>query len=186
MCENLTTADWIQIIIAVITVVGILTSMVISVITLKQNSKMIEESTRPVITIYKDTININTPIEYLVFKNFGSSSGTITNISYDEVIFKKLVNEQALDLNLFKYFKNITLAPNQKYFLRISTKECDIKNLKFSIKYKSSIKTYQETFNINLSQDYAISYVQQHQKSDNPQKEMYTISNSIQELIKRI
>ena len=44
-------------------------AIIISVITLRQNSKMIEESTRAVISVYAQGINTGTPMLFLVVKN---------------------------------------------------------------------------------------------------------------------
>ena len=64
-------ATIINIILCVLSFILAVISVVTVVITLRQNNKMIEESTRPVISIYTDEINAGNPLFYLVVKNFG-------------------------------------------------------------------------------------------------------------------
>lgn len=177
------TANWIALATMIITAFAAISSIVIAITTLKQNNKMIEESSRPIITVYKDIININSPIEYLVLKNFGNSSGTITKIEYNEEDLIQLFRKTTVELGLIKYFKNITLAPHQKYMFPIDSNNTEIKNFHISIEYRSATKIYRETFDINLSQDYSITFINQN-KSDS-KDEIKTISNSLQEIIKR-
>ena len=51
---EITTSDWIQIIIAFITFLGIIVSIIITVVTIKKNSKVIRESNRAQIIFYID------------------------------------------------------------------------------------------------------------------------------------
>ncbi len=178
-------SDIIQLTLLIVTALGTCASILISVSTLRQNNKMIEDSTRPCIVVYKETLNINNPAEYIVIKNFGSSFGTITNLEFDREVFDKINSCFKTELN---FLKNITLAPNQKYMLRIRTVDTEISNIVFHIKYSSSTHSYSDTFDINLTQDYAIAYDHQNKGgyNNNPEKEIITISNSMQELIKRI
>ena len=175
--------DWIAIATMFITAFTAISSILIAKSTLKQNSKMIEESTRPYIVFYKDAIDINSPIEYLVLENFGTSAGTITDMNFNNDEFQAIFNKGAVDRELFKYFSNITLAPNQKYLFPIDPKNrlSDVFSIK--IKYHSSVNEYSEMFNINLSQDYSITFHKQHKS--NSENEIFTISNTLQELVKR-
>ena len=175
--------DWIALATMFITAFTAIASIIIAKNTLKQNSEMIEESTRPYIVIYKDTIDINSPTEYLVIENFGSSAGTITNVTYDKDLLKKLFNKTAINLNLLSYFSNITLVPHQRYLFPIQTRDVENKKILFEINYNSSTKSYEEIFDINLSQDYAITYKKQNKSEVD--KEIFTISNALQELIRR-
>lgn len=183
MFEFISISDWIQIIIAIITLFSVISSIAIAIATLKQNNKMIEDSTRPYIAIYKETLNINKPREYIAIKNFGSSFGKITNLEFDKSIFNKINNGFKTEI---KFLNNITLAPNQKYLLPIKTSETDISNIIFHLEYKSSTHNYKETFDINLEQDYSIAYNHQNKSTSKPLNELFTISNSIQELIKKL
>lgn len=182
---SLNASDWIQVILAILTFLGLISSITISILTLRQNSKMIEESTRPYILIYKDTISINTPTEYLVIKNFGSSAATITSLKFNLKKFKTIFIGHNTDFDLTS-FSNLTLAPNQKYYFPICTKEIKFNKLNFDITYKNSTKTYQDSFQINLKQDHITPFNKQHKIGNNPESEIITISNTLQELIKRL
>ena len=121
--------------------------------------------------------------EYLVIENFGSSAGTITNMVYDKEQLRDLFRETAIDLNLLSYFSNITLVPHQRYLFPIQTKNVEPKNFKIEINYVSSTNSYNDIFDINLSQDYAITFKKQNKSK--PENEIFTISNALQEFIRR-
>lgn len=175
--------NWIEVATMFITAFAAVSSIIIAILTLKQNSKMIEDNTRPYIVIYKDTIDINSPTEYIVIENFGNSAGTITNLEYDKELLKSLFNKTAIDLNLLSYLSNITLVPHQRYLFPIKSSDVKTKNILFKITYNSSINSYDDIFDINLSQDYSVTYKKQN-KVD-AEKEIFTISNTLQELIRR-
>ena len=58
-------------------------SVVTVVITLRQNNKMIESSTRPYVVAYGQVANFQSPSFYLVLKNFGQSAATIKSLKCD-------------------------------------------------------------------------------------------------------
>ncbi len=67
-------------------VVSLLTStiaIIISIKTLKQNSKMISDSTRPYVVMYSKTTNFQTHQLHLILKNFGQSGAVITQFECD-------------------------------------------------------------------------------------------------------
>lgn len=72
-----------NIVLCVLSSILVAISVVTVVITLRQNSKMIEESTRSAISIYTGEINTGTPFFYLIIKNFGKSPAYITKFEYD-------------------------------------------------------------------------------------------------------
>ena len=72
-------SDIINIILCILSFVLAAISVITVVITLKQNSKMIENSTRPYITIYGKKTECGILKYFLVIKNFGSSGAVITD-----------------------------------------------------------------------------------------------------------
>ena len=77
--ENLSVSDQIQLL-------GIITSLTVSIIaifislaTLRQNSKMLESASRPIVSIYVDSITVCEQTSYFVLKNFGASPAKIYN-----------------------------------------------------------------------------------------------------------
>ena len=175
-------SDWIQIAIALITLFGILVSLYISVKTLKQNSEIMEDNTRPQIIIYKDTITIKNRIEYLVIKNIGNSLAHIESIYVDTTILKSIQYHGHSLENVFERLNNSYLAPQQFYRIPITSQISNINTIFFYIKYSSNFKSYSETYNVSLKQDESISDL----KYRNSKDELEIISKSIQELINRI
>lgn len=180
--NQITVSDWIQIIIAIITLGGIISSIVIAVKTLKQNSRMIEETSRPNIIIYKDTLNINSPISFIVIKNIGGSLAHITSIHFDNKLVEKL-NWHSQDVaEVLNMLNDSYIAPQQFYRIPIDIKDITFKTISINVSYTNGIKSYNDCYTLSLKQDSKIALMQQHQSRD----ELKVISNAIQELIKRL
>lgn len=77
---SLTPSDVIQLIGILASLITSIIAIIISVLTLKQNSKTIDETSRPYVAIYAKTTNFQSPHYYLVVKNFGQSGATISSI----------------------------------------------------------------------------------------------------------
>ena len=178
----MTASDIIQAALLIVTALGVFTSILISVSTLKQNSKMIEETTRPNIIIYKDIYNINSPMEFIVIKNVGGSLAHITNIIYDKDSLDKISGQFSKVSKAFEFLNNSYLAPSQSYKIPIKSKDSGVNNINIKLQYENDAKKYTNDFEINLKQDIGITYLQQHQSNN----ELKVISNAIQELIKRL
>lgn len=136
----------------IIDIFGIITSLTvsiiaiaISVITLRQNSKMIEESSRPNIQIYPIYID---SIMYIVIKNFGSSEAVIDKIEcthdFTEAEFFGPPRK-----NVFNSLQGAIFSPG--YSLRCPLISYAVSNeiFDFQIKYHSSKKEYKATFSFN-------------------------------------
>ena len=80
---KLSPSDIIQICGIIASLLTSIIAIVISLVTLLQNSKMIEESSRAVISIYPQNINTGMPMLFLVIKNFGNSPAIIHKFDYD-------------------------------------------------------------------------------------------------------
>lgn len=154
-------------------------SVVTVVITLRQNNKMIEESTRPVISIYTEEINAGEPFFYLVVKNFGQSPAYITKFEYDFNFngCYKIRNDK-------DYLKKLTksvLAPGQSRICMLDYAKID-KEVTFIISYQSSVKiSYTETFTIDLKAGVSMPYG----KVATEGKELRTISYTLQEMLQK-
>lgn len=175
--------DWVALATMLITAFATTSSIIIAINTLKQNNKMIEESTRPVITIYKEVIHINSPMEYLIVKNFGSSSAKVDDIIFDEEKFKKIskLSSTVKYRNPFPFLIDSQIAPGQSFKIPIKTMDTDIESIEFVLKYSSSIKSYTETALVQLKQDSGIYRLKFHTEAN----ELKTISNTLQELVNR-
>lgn len=142
----------------IIQIVGIIVSLAIGVVsiiiackTLKQNSKMIEESTRPYIAVYGKKVYFGVAKYVLIIKNFGASSGTITDFKCGTDLKKYTI------IKNFKPFNHIvgtTLAPNQSICCELNVQT--LKDNKpdpfvFEVSYKG-VKNYpKNTFVVNVT-----------------------------------
>ena len=129
----LTISDIIEICgIAASLITGIV-AIIISIKTLKQNSKMIEESTRPYITIYFQTTTVRTPRAYFVIKNFGNTGATISSITCDYDLKKCSLDSRA---TLFTHISNTFLAPQQSIPCRVDIGNIVDENISLTFKIK--------------------------------------------------
>lgn len=80
---QLSTSDIIQLIGIMASLLTSIIAIIISIVTVRQNSKILEEANRPVISIYGQSINPGAPMFYLVVKNFGNSSAYMTKFATD-------------------------------------------------------------------------------------------------------
>lgn len=128
------TSTIVNIILCVLSFILAAISVVTVVITLRQNNKMIEESTRPVISVYTDEINAGNPFFYLIVKNFGKSPAYITKFEYD-FDFKgcyKIRN----DRDYLEGLNNAVLAPGQSRICTLDYAKID-KEVTFTLEYHS-------------------------------------------------
>lgn len=126
-------------------------SVVTVVITLRQNSKMIESSTRPYVTIYFDYSQMGNPIGYFVIKNSGSSSAIITSLTYNDPIKQ----HPTLLANLPEIFDGLvgnSIAPGQKYWAPFKFTDYSGNIARFDISYKYGKKVYTEHAEIDVMQ----------------------------------
>lgn len=172
-------ATIVNIILCVLSFVLAALSVVTVVITLRQNNKMIEESTRPVIAVYTDEINAGTPIFYLVIKNFGKSPAHITKFEYD-FDFRGCYKVQN-DRDYLKLLNNSVLAPGQSRICMLDYHKID-KEVTFSLVYRSgSGKVYFEKFTIDLKA--GVSMLRS--KVSTKGEELNTISYTLQEMLQK-
>jgi hypothetical protein len=158
-------------------------SIVIATLTLVQNSKMIESSKRPYISVYIDTVNVASPYCYVIMKNTGVSSALITDINYPLELLKFGYGSRDPFANLI----GATLAPSQKVFLIIEPKKLhdlynELPRIDFKISYSYGSKNYTEINNLKFD----IFSGELSLRASRPNNEMQTISYSLQELIERI
>ena len=136
--QLLSASDWINII-------GIIASFVVSVVSifiaikaLCQNNKMLEETTRPYISIAYEVLYTGNPQIYLVVKNYGNTGAVITDFSYSPLVDHKGFNEKISKLN------GAFIAPNQKFLYSIDPKLFKSDELMIDITYKTQSRSYHE------------------------------------------
>lgn len=121
-------------------------SLIFVVITIKQNNKMIESSTRPNIQIYSVYVD---GITYLIIKNFGQSEAIIDNINCDYVFSKEELMAENLVPDIFSYLVGSPFAPGYSVRCPLVGFKTPDQMITFDISYHSSCKTYQNKFSFN-------------------------------------
>ncbi len=117
-----------------------LISIAISIITLRQNRKMIESSTRPYIIISFDVLRNGSPVPYFVLKNYGSTGATLTSFEFSDSL--KCVTESYLQQ--FENIPGLFLAPQQSKIFYFPVFAYEIKEATFTYSYTNNIHTYTE------------------------------------------
>ena len=166
----------VNIILCVLSFILAAISVVTVVVTLRQNSKMLEDSTRPVISVYTQAINPGVPMLYLVVKNFGNSTAYMTKFEtdFDFTDCYKFNGTR----NYIEDYGNCVIAPGQSRTCLLDYNKLT-RPVNFSISYKSSVHTYTEEFCIDLQ---AASELPT-SKYATEGKELMSISYSLQEML---
>lgn len=171
------TSDIIQLISILISSLISIIAVIISAVSIHQNTKSLEESVKPCISIYVEQITICEQQSYFVIKNFGASAGIITDFQFLNPPDKM---SQSLSVNLNR-LKGIILAPGQSKLISL---DCQIFKpdtiYTFIITYKKGKKTYTDRYDINIR-----NYTQiPTSRPENNSK--YVLSNSLREIIERM
>ena len=141
---KLTPSDIIQIIGIICTLTASIVAIVISLADLKQNSKMVESSSRPYIGIYGLSTYMGFRQYYIIIKNFGQSSATIESLTYDFDISRISKHK---DCEPFSHIDGTSIMPGQAYRAAIDFDKIAANNLEcihFSVKYSSGTHVYKD------------------------------------------
>lgn len=154
-------------------------SVVTVAVTLRQNNRMIEESTRPYISVYTDEINTGNPLFYLIIKNFGKSPAYITKFESD-FDFRGCYKIPT-DKDYLGNLKNAVFAPGQSRICMLDYAKIG-KEITFTLEYHSGAKKkYSEKFTIDLKAGVSMPYG----KAATEGKELRTISYTLQEMLQK-
>lgn len=179
----MTISDIIQICIAIITFLGIIVSIIISILTLRQNNKIIKESNRAQIVFYID-YNPTCNMYFLIIKNFGNSIGKLISIDINPKLDWNKTNLKQ-ELIPLTEAKDILLAPKQKVSSWFDFKDYPDKKFKVKVKYETLNKIYEDEYSIDLDYinniDWLTQYSFDDQSKDNKEV-LYKINNSIKDL----
>lgn len=158
--SSLSLSDMIEIIGIIVSTAVSIIAIIISVKTLKQaqitneqNNRMLEESTRPYIAIYLDTITICEQSSFFVLKNFGQSSAKITLFEFDSILRTLETGQKKGNILLNEQYdtvEGLTLAPGQSKMMLCEVTKIPKDILTFKIGYVSSEKYYEESFDLNV------------------------------------
>ena len=172
----------INIILCVLSFILAAVSVVTVVITLRQNSVMLENSSRPYVSVYGDTITCGSLCFYIIIKNFGQSSALITSLNCDVDLSRFSFVETR---NPFSHMENTVLAPNQSLKCALNHTvlfNAGISSINFEVSYKNNSKEYHESYSINLDAFSNLCCV----RSSNEGRELKTISDALHELNERL
>ena len=175
---KLTPSDIIQILGIIASFLTALVAIIISLVTMRQNSKMIEESSRAIISIYPQSINTGTPMLFIVIKNFGNSPAIIRKFDYD-FDFTDCYKFRS-ERDYLKDFVGSTLAPGQSRICGLDYTKLT-RPVTFSLEYQSGSKKYRETFTVDLQAGVNIPVP----KTATSGKELHTISYTLQEMLQK-
>lgn len=152
----LTPSDIIEIIniivstfVSVVAIVISLKSLKQSKITIEQNNRMLDEATRPYITIYLDAVTLCEQSSYFVLKNFGNSPAIITKFKYDPAL-KQTRQRSSLLQEQFDFVEHIVLAPGQSKLMQYDVSKLPSDTLTFNIAYLSNKTEYHEEVTLNV------------------------------------
>ena len=161
------------------------------VMTLRQNNKMIEQATRPVISCYTTQINTGSPTMYLVFKNFGSSPATITRYHCDQDLADCLMGSRSMSHDeLTKYDPKVrlpgtVLAPGQSLICGLEYRRLP-KELSIQLEYTSSAgKCYSESFVFDPKAGLGMMNAKSGDPKTTEVKELEHISYTLQEMLQK-
>lgn len=177
---NLTTSDIIQLIGILTSLITSIIAIIISVLTLRQNSKMIAESTRPYVVIYSKTTNFQSPALYIIVKNFGQTGATISSIkSSPNIANLSMLNDRIP----FDNFSGTFISPGQSFICNIKTVEFYSQKdpLDFQIDYEANGKKYHDEYSINPNGGTTLVNV----RAATTGKELRTISYTLQDLVEK-
>lgn len=175
------TSTIINIILCILSFILAVISVVTVVITVRQNHKMIENSTRPYIVIYSATTNFQSPNYYLCIKNFGQSGALITSFVCDCDLKEYSYSNTKVP---FENLPNTFIAPGQSLICNVDPLKL-FKNphsITFSIEYSTGNKKYTDTFTINPKADSDLI----HTRACTKDKELRTISYALQDIAEKM
>lgn len=179
--NQLTVSDYIQLFGIIASLITSVIAIIISVKTLKQNSEMIEESSRPYVAVYSGITNCQSPSYYIIVKNFGQSGAYITDFSCDFDLSKCSFNENRVP---FSHMAGTFISPGQSFICNVRP-EALFKNstpITFFLKYRFNEKEYCDSFALNFEAD--LDLVQT--RACTKDKELRTISYALQDISEKM
>ena len=116
---------------------------------IEQNNIMIENATRPYISIYGQSINCNgKPHFYLVIKNSGASPATVTSFSYSPDLSKSYsIPDPPRDF--LSDIAKSTIAPGQSMICKLDYEKIP-EEIVFDMTYCSGKRVYSEHYTVNV------------------------------------
>lgn len=173
-----TLSDCIEIIGIVCSLITSIVAIVISIKTLRQNSKMIEDASRPYLGIYNATSLTGIGQSYIILKNFGQSSAYINCL---ECNIDLLQISKDPKYRPFSCIEKTTIMPGQSFRAAIDyDKAAEIGSLTFRLIYTSGTKVYID--DIVLHPDSNHGNLETHSTPKEEQGTLSVISETLQDM----
>lgn len=175
-------SDWINIILCILSFILAAISVVTVIITLKQNNKMIENSTRPYIVVYGRITNFQEPQYYLVVKNMGQTGAEISEFNSNVDLLQFSYSSERRPLG---HMEGTFLAPGQSIITNIDSikmSEENVDNIIFDITYNSGVKEYKEQYKVH----YEVDRDNIQGRASTKDKELKIISYTLQDLVEKL
>lgn len=178
----MTLTDLINIILCILSFILAVISVCTVIISLKQNNKMIENSTRPYVNIYSKITNFQNQSYYLVIKNLGQTGARIIDFKCNKDLSKYSFKNNIIP---FEHIVGMYLSPGQAIMTNVDLekiKDDNVDNLIFNIEYDSGVKKYKEEYVINHSAFREIVQKREHKEG----KDLEIISFTLQDLVEKL
>lgn len=178
----MTVAEYIELGVGLVTAATAVISVLIAVKTLRQNNKMIRNSSRPYIAVSFQSTNSQSISVYLIIKNYGASGAEIKSLKFSD----KLVGVSASKIWAppFEGINGTFLAPGQSIVCAIDTTKLHSNNiecLKATVEYTDGINNYKEDYPLN----YGVYRKNPSVSADTKDNELSTISTILQDLLEK-
>lgn len=176
---ELSTSDIIQLMGIMVAIITGIASIIISIITLRQNSKIVKESNKAQIEIfpYKAYGDMFPRIK---IQNFGKTTGTVIDIKTNPEI-----PTDNIIVNPFEFYRDLSLAPNQSFttiFCKMNSSDPEVPIELFDVilTYKTLNETVKSIFHINYK--FLDGYIESKSTSKSTESALDKINQSIQGL----
>ena len=124
----------------------------VSIATLRQNSKMIESSARPYISVSSLQVNNGSPFFLISIRDYGASTGLINEFSFNKALGDYCLGNRGLPL--FEGIEGPTLMPGQKIVCAMDYKKLRadaVDSLSFTVRYAFGGKQYKDVSVVGVS-----------------------------------
>ena len=175
------TSTVVNIILCILSFILAAISVITVVITIRQNNRMIKNSTRPYVVMTMGTTNFQNLTTYLILKNYGSTGANIKKITFDIDIKDYSLHPDYIP---FSHAEGMLLAPGQKIITPVNAEKLHndgIKTFTVSIVYSDGENSYNEPSVINY-EGYADNV---YLRASTENKELKIISYASQDMVEK-
>lgn len=137
---------------SMLSVILVIVSVIVSIATLRQNSKMIESSARPYIGVSSLQVNNGSPFFLISVRNYRASAGLINGFSCGKPLGDYCLGDRGLPL--LEVTKGTTLMPGQKIVCAMDYKKLGadaVDSLSFTVRYAFGGKEYEDVSVVGIS-----------------------------------